>query len=160
MLIPNSTTGISHYMGNKSQYAIKQSCSIRMESSVLRRRRHYETSVRTLQDKEKPFIQKGKFIHSWTGIIVRSCNMNASSHIGFLLVLEMTSSSTCKDLHNNIVSVIHLIELATAESNTHMCYSIVSWSSQIDSKTPALATRQHNNSLMPSKECSCCEMNG
>jgi len=39
MLIPNSTTGtcISHYMGNKSRYAIKQSCSIRMESSVLRR---------------------------------------------------------------------------------------------------------------------------
>ena len=62
MLIPNSTTGISHYMGNKSRYAIKQSCSIRMESSVLRRHAlaMAETSVRTLQGEEKPFIQKGK----------------------------------------------------------------------------------------------------
>ena len=39
---------------------------------------------------------------------------------GFLLVLELTSSLTCKDLHNNSVSVIHMIELATAESNTQM----------------------------------------
>ena len=63
-------------------------------------------------------------------------------HTDFFLVLEMTSSLTCKDLHNNSVSVIHLIELATAESNTHMCYSTVSRSSQIDSKTPALASYQ------------------
>ena len=55
-------------------------------------------------------------------------------HTGFLLVLEMTSSLTCKDSHNNSVSVIHLKELATAESNTHMCYSTVSRSSQIDRK--------------------------
>jgi hypothetical protein len=82
-------------------------------------------------------------------------------HTGFLLVLEMTSSLTCKDSHNNSVSEIHIIELATAESNTHMCYSTVSRSSQIESKTPALATRQHHrNSLMHSKECSCCEMDG
>ena len=104
--------------------------------------RHYETSVRTLLDEEKPFIQKGEIIHSWTGIILRSCNMNASSHTGFLLVLEMTSSLTCKDLHNNSVSVIHWIELATAESNTHMCYSTASRRSQIDSRTPALASHQ------------------
>jgi hypothetical protein len=63
-------------------------------------------------------------------------------HTGFLLVLEMTSSLTCKGLQKNSVSVIHLIELATAESNTHMCYSTVSRSSQIDSKTPALASHQ------------------
>ena len=63
-------------------------------------------------------------------------------HTGFLLVLEMTSSLTCKGLQKNSVSVIHSIELATAESNTHMCYSTVSRSSQIDSKTPALASHQ------------------
>jgi hypothetical protein len=73
----------------------------------------------TLQDEEKPFIQKGKIIHSWTGIIVQSCNMNAS-HNGFLFVLEMNSSLTCKDIHNNSVSVIQMRELAAAESNTQM----------------------------------------
>jgi hypothetical protein len=79
-------------------------------------------------------------------------------HSGFLLVLEMPSSLTCKDIHNNTVSVIHLLEIATAtatatataESNTHMCYSTVSRNSQIDSITPAF-TRQHHNSLMRSK---------
>ena len=54
----------------------------------------------------------------------------------------MTSSLTCKGLQKNSVSLIHLIELATAESNTHMCYSTVSRSSQIDSRTPALASHQ------------------
>ena len=84
-----------------------------------------ETSVRTLQDKEKPFIQKGEIIHSWTGIILRSCNMNASSHTDFLLVLEMTSSLTCRDFHNNSVSVMYMIELATAESNTQFIPDLI-----------------------------------
>ena len=87
--------------------------------------RHYETSVRTLQDEEKPFIQKGEIIHSWTGIILRSCNMNASSHTDFLLVLEMTSSLTCRDFHNNSVSVMYMIELATAESNTQFIPDLI-----------------------------------
>ena len=87
--------------------------------------RHYETSVRTLQDEEKPFIQKGEIIHSWTGIILRSCNMNASSHTDFLLVLEMTSSLICRDFHNNSVSVMYMIELATAESNTQFIPDLI-----------------------------------
>ena len=71
------------------------------------------------------------------------CNIaTGMHHTGFLLVLEMTSALTCKELHNNSVSVIHLIELATAESNTHMCYSTVSQSSQIDSRTPVLDSHQ------------------
>ena len=45
-------------------------------------------------------------------------------------------------LQKNSVLEVHLIELATAESNTHMCYFTVSRSSQIDSKTPALASHQ------------------
>ena len=42
MLISNSTAGISHYMGNKSRYAIKQSSSFRMASSVLRRQASWD----------------------------------------------------------------------------------------------------------------------
>ena len=47
-----------------------------------------------------------------------------------------------KGLQKNSVSEVHLIEQATAESNTDMCYFTVSRSSQIDSKTPALASHQ------------------
>jgi len=59
MLITNSTTGISHYMWNKSRYAIKQSCSIRMESSVLRRQ--------ALWDICKDIARRGEAIHSEGG---------------------------------------------------------------------------------------------
>ena len=51
--------------------------------------------------------------------------MNASSHTDFLLVLEMTSSLTCRDFHNNSVSVMYMIELATAESNTQFIPDLI-----------------------------------
>ena len=40
--------------------------------------RHHETSVRTMQDKQKPFILNEKIIHSWKGIMVRNRNRNVS----------------------------------------------------------------------------------
>ena len=40
--------------------------------------RHHEMSVRTMQDKQKPFILNEKIIHSWKGIMVRNRNRNVS----------------------------------------------------------------------------------
>ena len=133
MLITNSTTGISQYMGNKSRYAIKQSSSFRMASSVLRRQALLDVCKDNARQTETVHSEWKKF-HSWKGIMVRHRNRNVSHWL--------TSSLTCKDLQKNSVSVIQLIELATAESNTHMCYSTVPQSSQIDSRTPALASHQ------------------
>ncbi len=160
MLISDSTASISHYMGKKSRYAIKQSSSFRMASSVLRRQ--------ALWDICKDNARQTEAIHSeWKNYSFLKRHHGAKSQqecvtlASFLSLKWLDSSLTCKYLHNNSVSVIHMIELATSESNTHMCYSTVSQSSQIDSKTPALASHQAAPQLtMHLKKCSCCEMDG
>ena len=86
--------------------------------------RHYEKSVRTMQDKQKPCILNEKIIHSWRGIIALSCNMHHTL-ASFLSLKWLASSLTCRDFHNNSVSVMYMIELATAESNTQFIPDLI-----------------------------------
>ena len=103
--------------------------------------RHHETSVRTMQDKQKPFILNEKNTHSWKGIMVRNRNRNVSHWLppcpwnDFFIDLQRFTKEQC--VSNSFNRTIN-----SSKQHTHMCYSTVSRSSQIDSKTPALASHQ------------------
>ena len=126
MLITNSTTGISHYMGNKSRYAIKRSSSFRMASSVLRRQALWEVckdNARQTEAIHSEWKNYSFFLkrHHHGAKLQQECITLAS----FLSLKWLASSLTCRDFHNNSVSVMYMIELATAESNTQFIPDLI-----------------------------------
>ena len=121
MLITNSTTGISHYMGNKSRYAIKRSSSFRMASSVLRRQALWEVCK---TNRSHAFWMKKSFILE-EALLHEVATWMHHTLASFLSLKWLASSLTCRDFHNNSVSVMYMIELATAESNTQFIPDLI-----------------------------------
>ena len=142
MLIANSTTGISHYyMGNKSGYAIKQSSSFRMASSVLRRQASWDVCKKDNARQTETIHSEWKIIHSWKGIMVRNRNRNVLHWLppcpwnDFFIDLQRFTKEQCVSNSFNRTS-------NSRKQHTHVLFNCFTQQSNCSKTRPALASHQ------------------